>query len=475
MRSNETLKDQNCVERLSGALRRTYQMFVKNRRELLAHGNRKGRRLALDIIEHALKAVDPYTAVKRLVRVTYDELSVGRLKIDLSQVGNVYAVGAGKATLPIARALEEILEGRLTKGVIIVKHGQKASLKRVQVIEGGHPIPDTSGLRGARKLLKLVKTGERDDLLFSLMTGGCSALMPLPIDGITLPDKRRVTELLLRSGANIREINAVRKHISAVKGGRLAKHFRGKMLVNLTVSDVIGDPLDYITGPTVPDTSTFEDAISSLRRHGLWDKAPVSITKHLGRSDPKAESPKSFRGLKYRTFVLTNNIEACRAAEMRARELGLNTEIISTMIDGESVEMGIVMAGIAKEISKYNNPVEKPCAVISSGETTVTIYGKPGKGGPNQEFALGFASKLAGIENTALVAIGTDGTDGPTGIAGGVADDQTLQRAAELDLDLLQNLRNHNSSQALKRLRDAVITGHTGTNVMDLRVVIIGA
>ncbi|MFQ5951522.1 MAG: glycerate kinase [Candidatus Geothermarchaeales archaeon] len=450
-------------------------MFVRNKRELLAHGNRKGRRIALDIIEHALRAVDPYSAVKRLVKITNDVLSVGNLKIDLSQVGNIYAVGAGKATLPVAHALQEILGERLTKGVIIVKHGQKATLNRIQVIEGGHPIPDTSGLRGARKILKLVKTGERGDLLFSLMTGGCSALMPLPIEGVTLPDKRRVTELLLRSGANIQEINAVRKHISAVKGGRLARHFRGKMLVNLTVSDVIGDPLDYITGPTVPDTSTFVDAISSLTRHGLWDRAPASITRHLGRSDPQMESPKSFPGLKYRTFVLTNNIDACHAAEKRARELGLNAQILSTMMEGESVDMGIVMSGIAKEISKYNNPVEKPCAVITSGETTVTMRGKAGQGGPNQEFALGFATKLTGIENAALVAIGTDGTDGPTGIAGGIADDQTLQRAAEMGIDLFQSLRNHSSSQALKRLRDAVITGHTGTNVMDLRVMIIGA
>ncbi|MFQ6081489.1 MAG: glycerate kinase [Candidatus Bathyarchaeia archaeon] len=450
-------------------------MIIKNREELLSHGNKRGREVALDVIECAIKAVDPYEAVRKLVCIESDrELIVGDLSYDLLKAGNIFVVGAGKATFPIAQALDEILGERIKRGAINVKRGEKRRLKHITVREAGHPIPDKAGLEGGKEIMGIAKEAKEGDLVFCIITGGASALMPLPADGISLKDKKEITELFLKCGATIDEINAVRKHISAIKGGRLAMYIHPAEVINLIVIDeVAGLPW----GPTVPDTTTFKDAVRALKKYDLWEKIPNSVRKHLerGLTDPSLETPKpkDFRGVKVHNLVLADNEIACEAAKKRAEELGFNSTILSTVLEGESREAGIVLAGVAKEIEKNSRPIKPPCVFIVGGETTVTITGQPGEGGPSQELALGFSLKIAGNEKTVIASIDTDGSDGPTDIAGGIVDGYTIDRAKEKGIDVYRSLMRHDSSHVLKELGDAIITGPTGTNVMDLNVIVI--
>ncbi len=450
-------------------------MKIRNKEELLSRRNRKEREVVLDVIEHAMTAVDPYEVAKKLVYIENNgKLIVGDLSYNLLKVGNIYVVGAGKATFPIAQALEEILGDRIKRGTINVKRGEERRLKHITVREAGHPIPDEMGLEGAKEIVEIAKEAKERDLVFACITGGASALTPLPAQGISLEDKRRVTGFLLKCGATIDEINAVRKHISAIKGGRLAMYIHPAEILNLIVIDeVAGLPW----GPTVPDITTYEDAVRTLKKYDLWKKIPDSVRKHLerGLTEPKSETPKprDFNGLKVHDIVLTNNEVACEAAKKRAEELGFSSVILSTVLEGESRETGIVLASITKDINERGRPLKLPCVLISGGETTVTIAGQPGEGGPSQELALGFALKIAGSKNTVIASMDTDGTDGPTEIAGGVADGYTVERAKEKGIDIYENLMRHNSSYVLQELGDAIITGPTGTNVMDLNVIVI--
>jgi len=450
-------------------------MIIKNREELLAHGLKGGRRVALDIIEHALKSVDPYQATKRVVLRQNNRLFIDNQHYNLKDVRNLYVIGAGKASFPIAKALEEVLGERIARGVVIVKRGQDGRLKRIKKIEAGHPLPDEDGLRGAEEVMEIADEAGHGDLVFAAITGGSSALMPLPVEGITLEETREVNEILLHSGAVIQEINAVRKHISRIKGGRLALHIHPAEIINLTVSDVIGDwkMLDYITGNTVPDSSTFQDAINSLKKYRLLEKIPESVRRHLQNARPEMETPKNFRKIKVHTVILATNEDACVAAAEKAEVLGFNAMILSTRIEGESREAGIIQAGIAKEIEVNDRPLRTPCVLVSGGETTVTIEGDHGEGGPNQEFVLGFATKIGGSKRIIGVSIDTDGTDGPTDVAGGVADGLTLERAEAGKLDIHESLMYHNAYSVLKSLGDTIYTGSTGTNVMNLRLIIV--
>lgn len=427
------------------------------------------------MIEHAIRSVDSHEAVKKFVRIENDrKLIVGDLNYDLSKVGNIYVVGAGKAAFPIAQGLDEILEERIKRGTINVKTGEKRRLKHVRVREAGHPIPDEKGLEGAKEILDVAKKAKEGDLVFCAITGGASALMPLPAEDISLEDKKKTTNLLLKCGATIDEINAVRKHISAIKGGKLAISIHPAEVINLTVIDeVAGLPW----GPTVPDTTTFGDAVRVLEKYDLREKIPNSVRKHLerGLADPSLETPKpkEFEVLKVHNVTLATNRTACEAAKKRAKELGFNSMILSTMLEGESREAGVVLASVAKEIEKSSRPIKPPCVLIVGGETTVTITRHPGEGGPSQELTLGFSLKIAGSKKIVVASIDTDGTDGPTGIAGGIADGYTIERAKEKNIDVYENLIRHNSSRVLKELKDTIITGPTETNVMDLNVVVI--
>ena len=450
--------------------------YIKNRKQLLSHGKIKLREAALDIIDHALAQADPYGATHKLVRVVGNSLRVGELSYNLDEHPHIYLLGGGKATYPIARALEDILGERITDGVVICKYGQEGSLSRARLYHASHPIPDKAGFEASQEAITLARQTRPNDIVFGCVTGGSSALMPLPVDGVTLEEKKRVNQLLLTCGANIYEINAVRKHLSQIKGGRLAQAVHPRAhLINLTVSDVTGDELDYITDPTVPDTSYFADARTTLTKYNLWESVPASIGEYLKSAGPENETPKpgDLADHSLKSFILVKSASVCEAAADRAVELGFKTMILSTVLEGESKELGRTFAAIAKEIVSNHRPLKAPCAVIGGGETTVKIDGSAGEGGPNQEFSIAAVPGLDRLGGVVAVGLDSDGTDGPTDIAGGIVDNQTYARSNDLGMDLFAALAGHNVTPVLKKLGDEIETGATGTNVNDLKFMLI--
>jgi len=437
----------------------------------------KLREDALAIFQAGLKAVDPVNALKRHVKLHKDMLAVGNREYDLSSYKGIYVIGAGKASVAMAQPIEELLAERIKSGFINVKYGHALPLNIIQVNEAGHPIPDEAGLSGAKKIVKLLsQTGEKDLVLF-LISGGGSALLPYPVEGLTLEDKQKMTKLLLEVGATIHETNVLRKHVSRVKGGRLAKLAYPSVLISLILSDVIGDKLDSIaSGPTVPDESTFGDCLSILEKYSLREKISPAVLEFLaegaqGRQEetPKADDP-AFQ--QTQNIIIGSNILAVKAAQKKAEELKYNSLVLSTLIEGETRQVAKLHAAIAKEILNTGNPLQKPACIISGGETTVTIRGQ-GLGGRNQEFALAAAIEIDGKDEVVILSGGTDGTDGPTDAAGAIADNTTVSRAQALKLNAEAHLSENDSYHFFQPLDDLIITGPTYTNVMDLRLVMV--
>jgi glycerate-2-kinase len=403
-------------------------------------------------------------------------LRIGDLSLDLDQYDRIFVVGAGKASGGIGRALGEILGDRIAGGLFVLKYGDEPAMNRADVIHAGHPIPDENSYRGARALLDLASGLNARDLVFAGITGGSSALLCLPVPGVSLQDKQRVNEMLLLSGADIFQINAVRKHLSQVKGGWLAKAILPATLINLTVSDVVGDALDYITDPTVPDTSTFEDARRVLDEYDLWDRIPPAPSDYLRHGSSARETPKQFTGLPLHTFVVVPGEAACLGAQARAAALGFQTMILTTRLEGEAREAGGFLASLARDITAHGRPVAPPCAVVVGGENVVTIgAGQHGLGGPNQEFALGAGLKVHGLANVLVAAVDTDGSDGPTDVAGAVVDCSTEPRAKASGYQLGRSLRDHDAYRLLRAAGDAILTGSTGTNVNDLQLLLVSS
>ncbi len=434
------------------------------------------RKDALDIFQAGVQAVEPSAAVKRHCRRQDNRLLVHQKVYDLAELKRVYVIGAGKAGGPMVKAVEEILGDRISGGIINVKYGHLAELSRVKVIEAGHPVPDESGLEGARAIVELASRAEEGDMVICLISGGGSSLLPLPAEGISLQDKQGTTRVLLACGATIHEINSVRKHISRVKGGGLARAVYPASLISLILSDVVGDDLDVIaSGPTVPDSSSFQDCMSIFDKYGIRDKVPEAVLNHIrkGVEGKVPETPKPADPVFTRTqsVIVGSNLVCMEAAEKKASSLGYHTLMLSTMIEGETREVARVHAGIAKEILKSGHPLSPPACVLSGGETTVTIMGR-GLGGRNQEFVLAAAIGLNGREGIVVLSAGTDGTDGPTDAAGAVADSQTIQRAEALGLNPADFLSNNDAYHFFEKLEDLVKTGPTNTNVMDLRIVL---
>lgn len=406
-------------------------------------------------------------------------LNIDGIACDLDHFDGIYVVGAGKAGAMMASALETILGDRLAGGVVNVKYGHTAPLKRVELIEAGHPIPDAAGVEGTTKIVELLERLGEDDLVFCLLSGGGSALMPLPAEGVTLAEKQAVTGRLLQCGATINEINAIRKHISRAKGGQLARLAYPATLVSLILSDVIGDPLDVIaSGPTVPDESAYSDCRTILDRYGLESALPPSVVRHLDAgikgTEPETPGPGDPVFDRTRNVLIANNRQALDAARTEAEKRGYNALVLSSSIDGETREIARVYAAMAREIERHGDPVRSPACVISGGETTVTLRGSSGKGGRNQEFVLAAVAGIDGLERTLVFSAGTDGTDGPTDAAGAVADGQTLARAAGKGLYADACLDDNDAYHFFEPLGDLVITGPTHTNVMDLRLLLVG-
>lgn len=448
--------------------------MIRNRDVLTGHGNQELRGKAVEIIESALVASNPYFAIKKRVSLAGEVLHIDEFSIDLRFFQRIFVVGAGKATGLIAQALEELLGDRITGGLVVLRYGDQFNLSHIQVQFGAHPIPDEGGHEGARRMLEMAKTFTAKDLVFAGISGGSSALLPLPVEGISLPDKQLVNKILLSCGADIEEINAVRKHLSRIKGGWLAIAIFPATLINLTVSDVIGNPLDYITDPTVPDTSTFQDARRVVTHYDLWEKLPASVVDYLKNSGEKQETPKDFTGQPLHTFILTDGESACLGAAEKAAELGFTPLILSTFVKGEAKDCGTMFASIAKEIITYRRPLAPPCAIIAGGENTVTIQVSKGTGGPNQEFALSASLDIKNRPNIVIAAVDTDGIDGSTDASGGLVDGFTVDAIGAQGVDLLSCLRYHDSYSALTAAGDIVKTGYTGTNVNDLKLILVG-
>lgn len=450
--------------------------YFRNYDQLVSHGDSELRKEALDILNAGLLRADPGKATRDLVKLQGGTLSIGSASWPVDRFRNIYVFGAGKATFPIAKALDDILGKKITEGAVTCKEGQEGRLDNMELFLASHPIPDERGMRAAERILSIARKTGPEDLVFACITGGSSALMPLPVPEITLEEKKTANQILLTCGANIIEINSVRKHLSLIKGGRLAQAVHPEaLLVNLTVSDVIGDPLDYITDPTVPDTSSFQDAKNTMDKYDLWEKMPPSICAYLRASPPARETPKSLQPRRIQNHIIVEGDAACKGAAERARELGFATMILSTMFEGESRELGRTFGFIAKEVRLNSRPVTAPCAFIGGGETIVTIQdGKAsGLGGPNQEFALGAALEIKDLDNVVVAGLDTDGTDGPTPFAGGLADGKSLARGRESGLDLFDSLKRHDAACTLEATGDILITGNTGTNVNDLKLLLL--
>jgi glycerate 2-kinase len=431
---------------------------------------------ALAIFHASLKAVDPVNAVKRHLRLEGDMLRIGNRDYDLSTYTRIYVVGCGKAAASMSSALEDVLQDRIDGGMINVKYGYTRALHFIRINEAGHPIPDEAGVRGTQEIVRLLQGLGGNDLLIFVISGGGSALLPLPQDGISLEEKQRVTRMLLECGASIDEMNAIRKHISQVKGGQLAKVAYPATLISLLLSDVVGDRMDVIaSGPTVPDESTFEDCMTIVEKYSL--NLPDSVIDLLkrGMNGELEETPKVGDPIFDKTFnlIIGSNILALKAAQQKAEKLGYNTLILSSAIEGETKEVAKIHTAIAKEILATGNPIPKPACIISGGETTVTVKGT-GLGGRNQEFVLASAIEIGGMRGTVILSCGTDGTDGPTDAAGAIADGLTVQIAKKLGMQPVDYLRNNDAYHFFERLDDLIKTGPTNTNVMDIRLVMVG-
>jgi hydroxypyruvate reductase len=439
--------------------------------------NQRARDHLLSIFRAGLAAADPAEAVRRNVRVENNCLRAGPVALPLSEIKRIFVIGAGKASVRMAQALEEILGDRVTGGWINTKTGHGAPLARVHVHEAGHPVPDEAGRKGAEEILRIAREAGEGDLVLFCVSGGGSALLPLPVEGVSLEDKQRVTRELLACGANISEINAVRKHLSRVKGGQLAKAAHPARLISLILSDVIGDPLDVISsGPTAPDSSCFADALAVIEKYGIASRLPGPVRDYLseGAAGRRPETPKPgdpvLEGVT--NLIVAGNataVEACAAEAMRLKYRPL---VLSTRVEGEAREFARVLTAMACTSLETGGPAQPPACLICGGETTVTLRGK-GRGGRNQELALAAAIAGRGVEGWSILAAGTDGTDGPTDAAGAFADGETCSRAIKLNLEPERFLRENDAYTFFDRLGDLLKTGPTGTNVMDLYLVLL--
>lgn len=404
------------------------------------------RTQARQIFNAALKAADPKAAV--LGHLSADEPLLRRAK-------RIFLLGAGKASAPMAQAVEKVCGRRIAAGCIVVKDGHSAPLRYAEIRESGHPVPDERGVAAAQRIAELAREATADDLVICCISGGASALMPLPAPGVTLAEKQAITRQLLASGANIHEMNAVRKHLSAIKGGQLALLAAPAPVLTLILSDVIGDDLSTIgSGPTAPDPSTLADVAAIFHRYG--------ITHPL----PDRETPKKLANVTNR--IVGSNAQSVLAAAAKAKELGYKPLILSTTIEGETRDVARMHVAIARECLRSGHPAKPPVCILSGGETTVTLRGS-GKGGRNQEFALAAALDLENEPRILVLSAGTDGTDGPTDAAGAYATSATAKdpRAARAAIDA------NDSYPYLQQTGDLLITGPTRTNVMDIRILLV--
>ena len=463
------------------------------------------RRPILTVLDAALDAVDPFAAVQNVLQRQGEVLTVtdptthattSALTYDLRRYRRIFVIAAGKAAAPMCRAVEAVLQDRISSGLAVTKygHGQPtdqsaATPSSVRVVEAGHPLPDEAGVLAGKEMLALVEQANADDLVIALLSGGGSALLVAPAgasagssgqthSALTLADLQGLTDALLACGATINEINCLRKHTSAVKGGQLARSAAPATLLTLALSDVIGSPLDVIaSGPTVPDESTWADAWAIVEKYALAAALPQAVRKRLqaGLAGDIPDTPKAHDPVfaNSSTLVVADNRTAANAALAKATELGYNTILLSTFVEGEASEVAKVLVGLGREVQASGQPVPPPACLILGGETTVSLGDNPGQGGRNQEIALAAALALQHLPGLTVVSLATDGTDGPTDSAGGISNSSTVARGERAGLSAADNLRRHDAYPFLRTTADLLLTGPTQTNVNDLIFVFV--
>ena len=457
--------------------------MIENKKQLIENGitqvDREARYLVVESLDHALQEIDPYKLIKSQVSYDGKILRIRNSAFDLSKIDRVFIIGGGKASGAQIQAFEELLNDKISDGIINILEGSAGECKTsiVKLNEASHPIPSKKGIEGVEKMLRLVDEAGKNDLILCLISGGGSAMMPLPVDGVTLEEKQEITKKLLISGADIHELNAVRKHLSEFKGGNLAKRAHPAKLISLILSDVVGDPLDVIaSGPTAPDNSNYGDAITILKKYDLWKNISVSIKKIFmdGIKGKISETPKSndmiFQNVN--NFIIGNNQIACNAAIEKLETMDVDSLYLTSCLEGEAKQAGLFYSALAHSKYSARKHLLRPFAMIIGGETTVTVKGN-GVGGRNQEAILSTLIKIDELEGVSIASLGTDGIDGPTDAAGAIIDGKSNIRSKEMNLSSSEYLKNNDSYNFLKRINELIFTGPTGSNVNDLAIIII--
>ena len=446
--------------------------FIKNFSELTKNSH-KIREDLLSILEYALKEALPETAIRKSVKMRKDLLRVADKEFPLSRIENIFVIGGGKATYRMARALYGVLGSMITEGAITINESSMEDVGPIEVIAAGHPIPTEEGVKGTKRILSIAGKAKENDLIIVLVSGGGSALLAAPSEGISLSDLQKTNELLLASGASIKEINTIRKHISRIKGGKLSQVAYPARLIALIVSDVVGDDLSVISsGPTVGDETSYKNAYNVLKKYNLIGKIPSSVLNIIenGVAGKIPETPCPGDRVLSKTFnrIVLSNSEALESARRKADELGYNTFVLSSEIEGKAEEVGASHAKIAEEIFSSGVPVKPPAIILSGGESVVALdtIGKE-EGGPNQECVIGFADKMHLLNKVAFLSVDSDGIDGYSKLAGGIIGG----KETEIDREKIkETLTKHSSSNFLVKMGGGIETGKTGTNVNDIRI-----
>ncbi len=475
-------------------------MIIRNRETLLAHGNIEGRRAVLDILEAGLGAADPYENVRNLIRVENGKLIVGNERIvpqdpfgpppsgthrrltgeplvfDLAQVNNIYVTGGGKAAQRQAKAIEDVLGDLITEGHVNAKKGDEVVLKRIEVTLAGHPMPDEDSVAGAKRILEIECKAKKGDIVFLSESGGGSALMALPAPGISLADLQEVYRLLyFGGGAPMPVANAVRNLLTVVRSLH-PRHVGDATLIHIATPETPPDMRVHLNDRP-PDTDPYQHAINILKEYGCWDRVPESVRAFLLKADPAYvplrpeewyEKPRYYFRVMGPEYML-------EAARIKAEELGLKaTVLVSSLSDIEAQPTGEIMAYVAQEIEALDRPLPAPCVLLFGGELVVAVGQETGIGGRNQEFVLATAKRIAGSKRIVIASADSDGSDGPTDMAGAIVDGDTLPRAAQAGISVSEALKRHDSYPALAALGDTIYTGVLKTNVRDLRVIYVG-
>ncbi len=459
---------------------------IRNFEALISHGETHSRRVVLEIADKTLRRLDAYSRIGSIAHLDGSSLHIGTRTWDLSKKRHVYLVGAGKACNAMAAALDEILGDNLSKGIVIVKVAEEADVFRhTDVYVGGHPLPNRTGYEASLKILELADQAGPEDLFIAVISGGSSALMSCPVQGISTQDEIDATDVLLKSGAGIYEINAIRRHISQTNGGMLAKRIQasGAELIGFGISDAVGNPptgdigipcRNYASTPIGPDRTTIAEARRVIADYDLADRLPPNVVRYLMEAGEACETPKAFPD---NTYYLLNTVpDSCIYAREVAEEMGIPAYILTSFLEGEGKDAGTLFASLAREVQAYGNPFPAPCVILSSGETTTRILENSaveGHGGPSQELTASFAISATKAPGVCMLSVDSEGTDGTTTVAGGLTDSSSYEAAMKNGVSLHAALRGHFCYEALEAIGDTVITGNTGTNLCDFNILYV--